>query len=117
MFTKVGRFWEEADEKYPKIENLPIEQSVYGQESRLEFRNRAECVFSKIVAENDKDATIAIVSHGGMINQLYHTFLKLPIESQIFFRTGDTGIHEWLFGEKERYVLKANYLSHIQKIK
>lgn len=107
---------EEAAEKYPRIENLPIDQSVYGQESRVEFRNRAETALAKILAENDKDATIVIVSHGGMINQLYHTFLKLPIESNSFFGTGDTGIHEWVVREKERYVLKANDLSHIQKI-
>lgn len=109
-----GLSWEEADEKYPKVENLPIDQSVYGQESKVEFRNRAEEAFSKIVAENDGDSTIILVSHGGMINQLYHVFLKLPIESNVFFATGDTGIHEWILHEKERYVLKANDLSHIQ---
>lgn len=106
---------EEADEKYPKIENLPIDQSVYGQESRVEFRKRAELAFERIKNENDSNATIAIVSHGGMINQLYHVFLGLPIESKIFFGTGDTGIHEWLI-KNENYVLKANYVQHIRDI-
>lgn len=104
-----------ADEKYPKVENLPIDQSVYGQESRVEFRNRAEIVFEKILNENDSNSTIAIVSHGGMINQLYHVFLGLPIESKIFFGTGDTGIHEWLI-KNEKYILKANYVEHIRDI-
>ena len=107
-----GLSWAEANEKYPKVENLPIDQSVYGQESRVQFRNRAETAFKRIIDENDSDATIAIVSHGGMINQLYHVFLQLPIESKVFFRTGDTGVHEW-FLKEERYILSANYLEHI----
>lgn len=111
-----GLSWEEADEKYPKVENLPIDQSVYGQESRVEFRKRAENAFERILNENDSDATIAIVSHGGMINQLYHVFLGLPIESKIFFGTGDTGIHEWILKE-ERYILRGNYLEHTIEIK
>ena len=107
---------EEADIKYPKIDNLPIDQSVYGQETRVDFRKRAEIAFERIIKENDSDTTVAIVSHGGMINQLYHVFLGLPIESKIFFGTGDTGIHEWILKE-ERYILKANLLEHIMEIK
>lgn len=107
---------EEANEKYPKIYNLPIDQSVYGQESRVEFRNRAESAFERILNENDSNSTVAVVSHGGMINQLYHVFLGLPIESKIFFGTGDTGIHEWILKE-ERYILRSNYLNHTIEIK
>ena len=110
-----GLSWAEADEKYPKVENLPIDQSVYGQESRVEFRKRAESAFERILNENDSNSTVAIISHGGMINQLYHVFLRLPIESKIFFRTGDTGIHEWLI-KNEKYILKANYVEHIRDI-
>ena len=106
----------EADIKYPKIDNLPIDKSVYGQETRVDFRKRAEIAFERIIKENDSDTTVAIVSHGGMINQLYHVFLGLPIESKIFFGTGDTGIHEWILKE-ERYILKANLLEHIMEIK
>lgn len=111
-----GLSWEEADEKYPRIPNLSIHESVYEQESKLEFRYRAEYILSKIIGENPADATIAIVSHGGMINQLYHAFLKLPIESDVFFVTGDTGIHEWVINDRERYVVKANNTEHIEKM-
>ncbi len=110
-----GLSWAEADEKYPKVENLPIDQSVYGQETKIEFRNRAEAAFERIIDEND-DVTVAIISHGGMINQLYHVFLRLPIESKIFFVTGDTGIHEWILRE-ERYILTTNYLGHTIEVK
>lgn len=111
-----GLSWEEADEKYPFVPDLPIHEAVYEQESRLEFRYRAEYILSKIISENDKEATVAIVSHGGMINQLYHTFLKLPIDSGLFFGTGDTGIHEWRLKDKEKYILKSNSTEHLRKM-
>lgn len=106
---------EEADEKYPRIPNLPVHKAAYEQESKLEFRYRAEYILSKIIDENDMDATIAIVSHGGMINQLYQAFIKIPVESGIFFGTGDTGIHEWVFNGKDRYVIKANSMIHLME--
>ncbi len=112
-----GLSFPEADEKYPRIDNLPIHESVYEQESQLEFRHRAEYILSKIISENAKDATIAIVSHGGMINQLYHAFLKLPITSGMVFGTGDTGIHEWRVNERGRFVIKANSTSHTEEAK
>lgn len=106
---------EEADEKYPDIPKLPIHASVYEQESQLEFRYRAEYILSKIMNENDMDSTIAIISHGGMINQLYQAFVKIPVDAGIFFGTGDTGIHEWRYNGTERYVIKANSTIHLQE--
>lgn len=100
-----------ADEKYPRI-NVPIHASVYEQESMLEFRYRAEYMLSKLLSENDDKNTIAVVSHGGMINQLYRAFLKLPVETEFSFLTGDTGIHEWVIKENSRIVLRANFIPH-----
>lgn len=100
-----------ADEKYPRVQ-VPLHASVYEQESQLEFRYRAEYMLSKILAENSADSTITIVTHGGMINQLYRSFLRLPVESEIFFRTGDTGIHEWMINEDSRIVVRSNYPPH-----
>lgn len=105
---------EEADEKYPQVMDLPVHQSVYEQESALEFRHRAEYVLSKILSENKPDATIAVITHGGMINQLYHAFLKLPIQSQTAFPTGDTGIHEWRVSGERRYVMQSNIQNHLE---
>lgn len=104
---------EEATEKYPFIPNLPLHATVYEQESKLEFRHRAEVILSKIISENDENATIAIISHGGLINQLYQAFLHLPVVSGTFFITEDTGIHEWLIKGQERYVLKSNSQTHL----
>ena len=99
-------------EKYPPVDHLPIHASAYEQESMLEFRFRADYVLSKIISETDPDATVAIVTHGGMIHQLYHAFLQLPVDSDIGFATGDTGIHEWNITKDRRVIVRANYTAH-----
>ncbi len=106
----------EVDAKYPFVENLPIHKAVYEQESMLEFRYRAENVMSKIISENVEDSTVAIVSHGGMINQLYRAFLKLPNDTNIYISTGDTGIHMWSVNKNARRILFANRTEHIQAL-
>ena len=103
-------------EKYPLVENLPIHDAVYEQESVLEFRFRADYMLSKIISETALDATVAIVTHGGVVNQLYRSFLRLPVDSDIDFATGDTGIHEWRIEEKRRVIGKANITAHTEGI-
>lgn len=100
-----------AKEKYPQVK-VPIHSSVYEQESMLEFRYRAEYVLSKLLSENDDDSTIAVVTHGGMINQLYRAYFSLPLDSKYAFLTGDTGIHEWIKNGESRILVKANYIPH-----
>lgn len=101
-----------ARERYPQIENLPLHASVYEQESALEFRFRADFMLSKIISETAEGATVAIVTHGGMVNQLYRSFLRLPVDCDLFFSTGDTGIHEWYVSKGQRRIVKANQTSH-----
>ncbi len=100
-----------AREKYPQVE-VPVHLSAYEQESALEFRYRAEYMLSKLTAENGGDSTVAVVTHGGMINQLYRAYLRLPLDSEFVFRTGDTGIHEWLISGSSRILVKANFIPH-----
>ena len=107
---------EEAEEKYPYIPNLPVHKSVYEQESILEFRIRAERVLSRIITENDPDSTVAIISHGGTIQQLYLSFLKLPIDSQIYHVTGDTGIHIWRYEGDKRIIELSNGQHHLNTL-
>ena len=106
----------EADEKYPMIPDLPVDQAVYGMESMLAFRQRAERALNRIMTENNSDDTVAVVSHGGMINQLYHALLGLPVESGFFFRTGDTGVHTWLLTDNGKFVVCANDCSHTKDV-
>lgn len=98
-------------EKYPKVK-VPLHLSVYEQESMLEFRCRAEYMLSKLISENDENSTVAAITHGGMISQLYRAFFKLPVDSEFFFWTGDACIHEWLIKENSRSVIRANYAPH-----
>ncbi len=100
-----------VQEKYPPVKT-PLHLAVYEQESALEFRYRAEYMLSKLISENAEDSTIAVVTHGGMINQLYRAFFRLPVDSEFGFRTGDTGIHEWIVNKGSGVVVKANYIPH-----
>lgn len=103
-------------EKYPEVPDLPIDKAVYGQESQVEFRQRAENALSRIMNEAENDETIAVVSHGGMINQLYRSFFNMPVDCVYFFNTADTGIHIWSLTDRERHVIKANYDEHTKGI-
>lgn len=100
-----------AAEKYPKVK-VPPHSAVYGQESMLEFRYRAEYMLSKILSENEENSTLAIVTHGGMVNQLYRAFFRLPADAGFAFYTGDAGIHEWIINGDSRILVKANFMPH-----
>lgn len=106
-----GLKYDVANEKYPQMK-VPLHMSVYEQESVLEFRYRAEYMLSKLISENDESSTAVVVTHGGMINQLYRAFFCLPIDSGFTFYTGDTGVHEWIINGSSRILVKANYISH-----
>ena len=103
-------------EKYPEVPDLPIDKAVYGQESQVKFRQRAENALSRIMNESESDETIAVVSHGGMINQLYRSFFNMPVDCIYFFNTADTGIHMWSLTDREKRVIKANYDDHTKGI-
>lgn len=106
-----GMPFAEADERYPK-QKVPLHTSVYEQESALMFRYRAEFMLSKLLAENEEGDTVAVVTHGGMIEELYMCFLGLPVGKRMAFYTGDAGFHEWLVVEGTRCVVRANYIAH-----
>ncbi|KOO51092.1 histidine phosphatase family protein [Viridibacillus arvi] len=107
---------EEAEEKYPIVNGLAPHDAVYEQESILDFRYRAEKILSKIISENPDGATIAIVSHGGMINKLYQSFLKLPFDTNAIFHCGDTSLHEWTIKDNKRHIVFSNCLEHLNKL-
>jgi 2,3-bisphosphoglycerate-dependent phosphoglycerate mutase len=109
-----GLPFEEAKAKYPKVDGLPIHSSVYQMEPMLEFRFRAEGILSEILSDNDLESTVALVSHGGMITQLYRAFLYLPVCSTVHFSTGDTGVHLWKIEGTERRVLFSNSTAHLK---
>lgn len=105
---RAGLPYDEAYQKYPNIK-VPIHQSLYEQESKLNFRMRVESIFSEIISENSGNDTIAIVTHGGTITQLYHALLKLPIDSKIKFLTGDACLHEWAIENDDYFINRSNF--------
>ncbi len=98
----------EVARKYPRQPDTPIHAAVYEQESLLMFRYRADMALSAILSEGKDEETLAVVTHGGMISQLYRAFLKLPVDAGVFFHTGDTGIHEWTVRDGIRRIQYAN---------
>ncbi len=107
---------EEANEKYPEPEVRYPHTALYGMESMINFRSRAEAILSKIIAENNPYSTIAIVAHGGIINMLLRSFLELPLNSSIFFSTGDTGVHLLQINNFHRRLIYSNNTEHIKHI-
>ncbi|MBQ8965013.1 histidine phosphatase family protein [Ruminococcus sp.] len=107
-----GLGYDEAREKYPPVKAAPHE-AFYEQETALGFRYRAEFMLSKILSENPPDSTIAVVTHGGMINQLYRAFLRIPHDGDYGFRSGDCCIHEWLAEDNKRQIIRANFVPEI----
>jgi len=80
--------------KYPMPKNgRPAHVPIQNGESELEFRYRAEKVFSKMRFDYQGYSRIAIVSHGGLISNMIKAFLQQPNNQEYVFPTGDTGIH------------------------
>ena len=111
---RAGLPYEEGWKKYPYVDydKLPIHTALYEEESRLDFRYRAEFILSKIISENDAESTVAVVCHGGTIHQLYKAFLRLPIDAKVYFRSGDACIHEWETEGNSRSIIRANFCPH-----
>jgi 2,3-bisphosphoglycerate-dependent phosphoglycerate mutase len=112
-----GLPYAEAKLRYPEPEggrkpHVPIQDG----ESTLEFRFRAQTVLSKILSESEGRKRIAIVSHGGMISNLLKSFLDLPVASDTYFPTGDTGIHLLSLNGNQKGVLFLNDCGHLAKI-
>ena len=107
-----GLPFDEAREKYPPVDNLPADRSVYGMETRVAFRGRAEAALERIVAAAGPEETVAVVSHGGVINQLWHVLLNLPVGDNRWFSTDDTGIHEWEIHADGARIVHANLSDH-----
>ena len=111
-----GMPFDEAQKKYPKPEIRYPHTLVYKMESDIQFRMRAETALSKIINENPVDTFNVIVSHGGMINMLFRSFLELPTNANISISSGDTGIHHWKIDGINRRIVYINGQTHLSSI-
>ncbi|MGE7688936.1 histidine phosphatase family protein [Lysinibacillus sp. NPDC097214] len=110
--VQAGLSFEEA-KKYPepKFSHDRFENG----ESFIEFRMRIETIFSKIVTGN-KYERIAIVAHGGVINNILRAFYQMPINMDYYFKIGDTGISLIEFTDKEKVIHFINDTNHLENI-
>ena len=108
---------EEARVKYPRPEPKYPHTVMYEQESDIQFRMRAETALSKILNENPAESTIAVISHGGLIGQLFNSFLRLPVTSNsVYLQSGDTAVHEWRADGNSRGIIHVNLQKHLDRI-
>lgn len=116
-----GLLRDEADRLYPRPEGGRKPHDTHaGTESMIEFRARAEMFWSEFTHEYIIPARykrVALVSHGDMINMLFRCFAVLPITDDLFFSSGDTGIHLWEIsadaGLWRRRILFSNRQDHL----
>jgi len=105
---------DEARSKYPPPPGgRQYYERVPGGESELEFRARVEAVFAELVHTVSPEQRVAVVAHGGTITMLFRAFLGLPLQSNVWLRTADTGVHLWRITPQQRLVLLANSTAHL----
>lgn len=105
---------DEAAIKFPlSVDGRKYHQKVWGGESEIEFRARVETVFAELIELVTVHKRIAVVAHGGTITMLFRSFLGLPMESNVWLRTADTGLHLWEITGRARRLLLANSTIHL----
>ena len=70
----------------------------------------------RLYAECGGEETVAAVTHGGMINQLFGSLLSLPLSHGVWFTTYDTGIHELELKDGKVRIIRSNYSEHANGI-
>lgn len=113
-----GLTFAEAEQLYPWPQGgfKPHEAPLQG-ETRIAFRCRIETFWSRFQhTVEDQGQRVAIVTHGGVIQMLYHCFLGLPVTTDLRVVTGDTGMHLWRMTGDTRIVLFANRLDHLASL-
>lgn len=112
-----GLLFSEAKEKYPLSEGGRKPHDEFAEcESLINFRARAEMFWSKIVHQYKEEQSIkriCIISHGGMINMLFKSFMNLSINTNCEIRTGDTGLHLWEVDGEKRTIIFSNSQEHL----
>jgi 2,3-bisphosphoglycerate-dependent phosphoglycerate mutase len=114
-----GLYRAEANEKFPLPQDGRKPHDEFAQsESYINFRARSETFWSKIIQRYEEEGSkrICIVSHGGMINMLFRSFMMLPVNEDIGISTGDTGIHLWEVKGNKRRIIFLNKQEHLLDI-
>lgn len=74
-----GLTYQEIIERYPEVSlqwfKDPFNNNIPGGESLSDFEKRVICCFERIIDDN-RDNTVAVISHGGTISILINAILK-----------------------------------------
>lgn len=112
-----GLYRSEANVRFPIPEGGRKPHDEFAEsESYINFRARAEMFWSRFIHEYEKDENISricIVAHGGMINMLFRSFMMLPVNTDTYISTGDTGIHLWKINDSDRRIIFLNKQEHL----
>lgn len=111
-----GLTFEEAKIKYPTPKGgRKLHEKILNAESWIDLRARGQIFWSKFLNEFSecKNKRIAIVSHGKMINMLFRSFISLPVDTDIWARNSDTGVHLWKIENGKRYIIFMNKCEHL----
>lgn len=112
-----GLLRSEANKKFPFPKGgRQLHDELAQSESYINFRARAETFWSKFIYKYQNEENklrVCIVSHGGMINMLFRSFMMLPVNTDLSISTGDTGIHLWKITDKERKIIFLNKQEHL----
>ena len=112
-----GLYREDAAKRFPKPPGGRKPHDTYAQtESMINFRARAETFWSKFFYnfnDGNPPKQVGIVSHGGMINMLFRSFLRLPVSQEMNFVTSDTGVHYLKINENKRIIMYLNRQDHL----
>ncbi|MCQ4087063.1 histidine phosphatase family protein [Saccharibacillus sp. JS10] len=80
-------------------------------------RAQAEAFLLKILTAHRSKSDlhrICIVSHGAVIELLFHSLINLPFQTEISLATGDTGIHLWRIDGSRRRIIFMNAQDHLR---
>jgi 2,3-bisphosphoglycerate-dependent phosphoglycerate mutase len=114
-----GLLRSEADEKYPIPKGgRKYFQKIFEAESTIDFRARAEEFIAEILDKYDSDKNdrkILIITHGGTINMIIHSFLNMPIKNNIRICSGDTGVHILRVKGNDRIIVSLNGNEHLNQ--
>lgn len=103
----------EAKEKFPPPpQGRLYHEPLPGGETEIEFRSRVEHFWARLIAEPPAE-WVGLVTHGGTINMLFRCLLNLPVNTNVYVATGDTGLHHWHVTPKYRHVLSSNFMGHL----
>ncbi len=104
-----------AMEKFPLPKEGRRPHDTFAEtESYIQFRARAECFLSKLLANYEtKERRLCLVSHGGFITMFFRSLLRLPLDTALSLHTNDTGIHLFRVEKDKRSIVFANYQEHL----